>query len=451
MKSSRYVLLMVLFVVLSMSAIALGKTQITIWCLSFDPHINGYTAVNKAFMELNPDIEVILEPQPGQAELGAKMRAALAAGGGAELFSGTGTQILEWAVPGSIQPLTPDVFPSVDWVKENLSPEYYLQCNLNDQIWAVGIPDPPGDTGILVNVDHLNEAGLAVEKAFVDTDQLIDYAKKLAQYDTNGDLIRSGLSFQESNDPTYLLSYIADQGGKFWDNDKQVFTFQIPEAKNALQFFYDLFFVHKVDSINMPNTGDALVQNLASMAFMWPEYLPFTEITYPDMKFDFIMKPAFVKGQKPLFSHSDTWDLLMPSYVSGEKKEAAVKYLQYLASAEGQLVFLEENPGLPTPRSLWDNDYFKTGKGAYLEPVIDAMKEGSFRYWGPFPEQDTLLYNIWWPSIDAMIHGELTVDQTLEQMEVNSNQQVATMKEKYPNVPATFIYWDGLPEDLAIK
>ncbi len=40
------------------------------------------------------------------------------------------------------------------------------------------------------------------------------------------------------------------------------------------------------------------------------------------------------------------------------------------------------------------------------------MKEGSFRYWGPFPEQDTLLYNIWWPSIDAMIHGELTVDQT---------------------------------------
>ncbi len=81
------------------------------------------------------------------------------------------------------------------------------------------------------------------------------------------------------------------------------------------------------------------------------------------------MKPAFVKGQKPLFSHTDTWDLLMPSYVVGEKKEAAVKYLQYLASAEGQLVFLEENPGLPTPRSLWDNDYFKTGKGAYLEPL----------------------------------------------------------------------------------
>ena len=37
MKSNRYVLLMVFFVVLCMSTVALGKTQITIWCLSFDP------------------------------------------------------------------------------------------------------------------------------------------------------------------------------------------------------------------------------------------------------------------------------------------------------------------------------------------------------------------------------------------------------------------------------
>lgn len=262
-----------------------------------------------------------------------------------------------------------------------------MQCNLNDQIWAVGIPDPPGDTGILVNVDHLNEAGLAIEKAFVDTDQLIDYAKKLSQYDDEGNLVRAGLSFQESNDPMYFISYIADQGGKFWDNDKQVFNFQTPEAKNALQFFYDIFFTHKVDSTNMPTTMDALVQNLASMAFMWPEFLPFAKITYPDMNFQFIMKPGFVKGKKPLFSHSDTWNFVMPSYVKDDKKAATIKFLQYLASEEGQLLFLEQNPGLPIPRSLLDHEFYKTGRGAYLEPVIAAMKEGYYRYWGPFPEQ----------------------------------------------------------------
>ncbi|NLJ39384.1 MAG: hypothetical protein GX432_11560, partial [Candidatus Atribacteria bacterium] len=201
----------------------------------------------------------------------------------------------------------------------------------------------------------------------------------------------------------------------------------------------------------MPTTMDALVQNLASMAFMWPEFLPFAKITYPDMNFQFIMKPGFVKGKKPLFSHSDTWNFVMPSYVKDDKKAATIKFLQYLASEEGQLLFLEQNPGLPIPRSLLDHEFYKTGRGAYLEPVIAAMKEGYYRYWGPFPEQDTLLYNIWWPSIDAMIHGQMTVDQTLTQMEENSNKQVDTMKTKYPNVPKVTIYYDGLPEDLAIK
>ena len=130
---------------------------------------------------IKPDIDVILEPQPGQAELGAKMRAALAAGW-SRTFSGTGTQI-QWAVPGQFN-LSLRMCSLNGMGKESIPRLFTMQ--LNDQIWAVGIPDPPGDTGILVNVDHLNEAGLAVEKAFVDTDQLIDYAKKLAQYDTNG-------------------------------------------------------------------------------------------------------------------------------------------------------------------------------------------------------------------------------------------------------------------------
>ncbi len=119
MKKEKIGILIVFCILLLVAPVAYGKTQITVWCLAFDPHVNGSNAVIKAFMEKNPDVEVILEPQPGQADLVAKMRAALAAGEGAELFITPGTTILEWAVPGSIQPLTPDVFPSTNWVKEN--------------------------------------------------------------------------------------------------------------------------------------------------------------------------------------------------------------------------------------------------------------------------------------------------------------------------------------------
>jgi len=70
---------------------AADKVKITVWCFAFDPHVNGFTNVIEAFNSKNPDIEVGLEPQPGQAELVSKMRAALAAGSGtAQAFNTPG-------------------------------------------------------------------------------------------------------------------------------------------------------------------------------------------------------------------------------------------------------------------------------------------------------------------------------------------------------------------------
>lgn len=423
------------------------KVEITVWCFAFDPHVNGYTAVIDAFNEANPDINVTLEPQPGQADLVSKMRAALSAGSGAHAFSTPGTTVYEWAIPGNILPLSPGVV-TLEEVKKNWLPEFYLQCNLNNQIWAVGIPDPPGDAGLVVNLDALKEAGLPQIAKFDDMDQLLSYAKKLTKKE-GGKIVRSGLSFQESNDPMFFYSYIVGQGGRFWDNAKQKFTLQTPEAKKALQFFYDIFYKYEVDTTSLPDTMSALGQNLAAMGFMWPEFLPFAQNTYPDLKFDFIMKPPFVKGKPNVFSHTDTWDLVVPKYVKGAEKDATFKFLKFLVSEEGQLLFLDHNPGLSPLKSLvFNNDYYKTGKGKYLAPVIAAIKAGAYRYWGPFIDADTMLYNIMWPNIDALIHKQVTVDQCLAKMEKELNEQDARTRAKYPNAPKTNIYYDGFPSDI---
>ncbi|GEM_PF-5536783 len=50
-----------------------------------------------------------------------------------------------------------------------------------------------------------------------------------------------------------------------------------------------------------------------------------------------------------------------------------------------------------------------------------------------------------------MIHGQMTVEETLKRMGEDSNKQVETMKAKYPNVPEVIIYYEGLPEDLAVE
>jgi len=422
--------------------------EVIVWCMAFDPHVNGYTNVIEEFNSRHDNIKVILEPQPGQAEMTSKMRSSLSAGKGAHAFTTPGTTITEWVVPGNLLPLSPEVVTTAD-VKKNFLPENYIQCHIGEQIWAVGIPDPPGEAGLIVNADHLKEAGLKVIKEFESVDQLLSYAKKLAKYD--GDrLVRGGLSFQESNDPMFFYSYIVDLGGEFWDNDAQKFTLQTPEAKKALQFFYDIFHKYHLDDVELPDTLSALSQNLTSMGFMWPEFLPFAESLYPDLNFEFIMKPSMTGGKPPI-NHTDTWNVVVPKYVSGAEKDATFEFLRFLISEEGQLLFLDANPGLSPLKSLsFEHEYYKTGKGAYLAPVIEAMKAGQYRYWGPFIDADVMLYDILWPNMDACFHEELTVDEALAKMEKELNEQDARTREKYPDAPKTIIYYEGFPADLKL-
>jgi len=431
-------------------AAAKDKVEITVWCMAFDPHVNGFTNVIDVFNKKNANIKVTLEPQPGQAEMVSKMRSALSAGKGAQAFTTPGTTITEWVVPGNLQPVSPGVV-TTEQVKRDFLPENYIQCHIDEQIWAIGIPDPPGDSGILVNVEHLKEAGLAMVPKFDTKEQLITYAKKLAKVE-DGKLVRGGLSFQESNDPNFFYSWIVDNGGKFWDNDKQKFTLQTKQAKEVLQWFYDLFYTQNVDSTELPDTLSALSQNLTSMGFMWPEFLPFAEGLYPDLDFEFIMKPSFTGKKAPVFSHTDTWNVVVPSYVSGEEKDATFAFLKFLASEEGQLLFLDANPGLSPLKSLvFNNAYYKTGKGKYLAPVIDSMKKGQYRYWGPFIDADVMLYDILWPNMDALFHKQVTVDQCLAKMEKELNDQNARTRAKYPDAPKTIISYDKLPTGLELK
>jgi len=424
------------------------SATVTLWCMAFDPHVNGFDNVISEFQKRHPQIKVMLEPQPGQAEMVSKMRAALAAGKGPHGFTTPGTTITEWVVAGGLQPVSPDVV-TTEFVKKEMFPENYLQCHLEEQIWAIGIPDPPGDAGIIVNVDDLKAAGLEVIGKFDSREQLLEYAKKLSKYDEAGRLTHGGLSFQESNDPMFFYSWIVDNGGRFWDNDSQKFTLQTPEAKEVLQWFYDLFYVHKVDSIELPDSLSALVQNLTSMAFMWPEFLPFAKEAYPELNFAFVMKPPFQLGKAPVINHTDTWNVVVPKYVSGGEKEAMFEFLRFLISEEGQLLFLEANPGFSPLKSLvFKNDYYKTGKGAYLAPVIEAVKAGQYRYWGPFVDADIMLYDILWPNIDALIHQQLTVDECLAKMEQELNEQNTRTRSKYPQAPTTTVYYEGFPAEL---
>jgi ABC-type glycerol-3-phosphate transport system substrate-binding protein len=420
--------------------------EATVWIFAFPADVNSWKDVAKGFSKKYPNIKLNVEAEHGSWDSWtAKKKAAIASKSGADVLMASNSEVYEWSVTKQILPLTPKLWSNED-AKKILWPEYILQSQVDNQVWGIGVSDVPVDAGLIANLDDLKEAGLERVDKFTNTEQMLQYAEKLTVRD--GDTItRAGLSMRDENFGAYLYSYIADQGGQFWDNDTQKFDFNTPEAKAAMQFIIGLFQKQKVDDVKLPSALDGLFANRVAMAytwpgFMWPGFMPST------LNMGFIMKPAFSGAKPPIFSHTSTLSGVIPAYTKNVDQAYCV--VQYLASEEGQLLYLDASPGLSALRSLvLSNDFYKTGKGAYLKPVIDGMKAGTMRYWGPWLDDPTLQLGILYPNILAMVNGRVTVEEGLKQLTDQMNKQVALSRQRVPEAPDTHVYFDKLPDELS--
>lgn len=426
--------------------------ELTVWVMGFDPHVNGWQAVADGYMAQNPNATITVEAQGGQADMLARYKTSLSSGSGADIFTAPGWDVYEWAVTGQILPLSPEVM-TYDEAKATLFPEYILQAPIGDQLWALGIPDPPGDAGIIVNLGLLEAAGLEYIPQFESTEQMLEYARALTE-GSGPRMMTAGLSFQEDNAGTFFLSYIVDQGGVFWDNDTQTFDFTTPEAVAAAEFLTTLYAEEGgTDNAALPPAIDGMLQGSTAMAYLWPEFMPFAAGAAPENRYGFIMKPAFSGTEPAYFGHADTWNAVIPNYVA-DKGTADLAYdvMRYLASEEGQLLFLDQNPGLSPLRSLvFENAYYTEGKGAYLQPLIEAMRQDRLRYYGPFLDGSTIQYDILWANIQDIILGNIGVEEGLQQLTDEANARIVESRASLPDAPDTIIYFDALPSDLAVS
>ena len=404
--------------------------SVAMWSMSFPPHEWMMGAAIEVFQEAGErGFTLDYQPQPGQYS--AKLRAAMSADEAPDIFVMHGTALLELALAGHIAPVTPDIV-TLEQAKREFMPETYLQSLYDGNLYAIGVPDPPGDAGLVANLDHLEEAGLEHLTVFENIDQMLDYAEQLVIREGD-DILRAGLMFTgDGNNPIYWLSAIIDLGGTWFDNDNQVFTLQTAESTAAMQFFYDVVWEKRLDDPALGNnSSDALAQGLASLAFKWPEFVPYSGTAFPGLRLGFIVKPGFTEGKPAIFNHSDTWNLAVWS--GTENKDSVTEFLSYCAQREVQRAMLEQNPGIsPLKEINFNDDFFVTGKGAYLAPVLDAITKGQYRYYGPFGNMDTLEYDIMWPVMNRMLQQELTVEETLVEMENALNDEMAQYQDKYP-------------------
>ena len=418
--------------------------EATVWIMDFAPDIQSWKDVADGFSKKYPNIKLNVEPQFDWDETIAKEEAALAAKSGADVFMTGGWALYEWSVTKQILPLTPKLWSYED-AKKILWPEYILQSQVDNQVWAIGVSDAPGDAGLIANLDDLKEAGLEKVDKFTNTEQMLQYADKLTV--RNGDAItRAGLSMRDrASAPTSTATSptrAASSGTTIPRNS----TSTRPKPRPRCSLSSTSSRSRRWMMCSCPTPGRPAPEPVA-MAYMWP-FILWPGFKPPDLNMGFIMKPAF-SGDKPaIFSHADTLNAVIPAYTKNVDQAYCV--VQYLASEEGQLLYLDASPGLSALRSLvLTNDFYKTGKGAYLKPVIEGMKAGTMRHWGPWLDGHTLQYDILYPNILAMINGRMTVEEGLKQLTDQMNKQVALSRQRVPEAPDTQVFFDKLPDELS--
>jgi multiple sugar transport system substrate-binding protein len=192
--------------------------------------------------------------------------------------------------------------------------------------------------GILVNMTYYRSKITGRTPADWRTwGDVVTDAKQLTQYDPNGKVTVAGLEFRH-RDPIkhILLALILQQGGKFWNEQRNGFTFNTPEARTALKWLADAAQVDKyVDReparLRFLELAIRLVQDQVGMLYIgtWGHAIATEAARMQNrtVELQYFKHPPFL-GTEHAFVQNAGWSLVVPK--NSENAAAALELARFL-------------------------------------------------------------------------------------------------------------------------
>lgn len=245
-----------------------GPIQISVWG-GFPEMEPFYKYAAAEYKKVNPNVEVTVLSQPLR-EFEQKLSATIP--------SDTASDIVEismYANQKFIQAgLIPELPPKVkDFFMTSGRYSDFVKANNTSKGKLYGLPIFQGRTALFWNKKMFQEAGLSgPPKTFTE---MANYAKKLAKYDANGNLTRSGhslrLSGQGSGVAEKFWFVLYPMGGTVISEGKEKGMYHAgynnDAGKKALKYYIDAVHVDKWDSHTIKHDADAFELEMTAMFF----------------------------------------------------------------------------------------------------------------------------------------------------------------------------------------
>lgn len=315
--------------------------------------------VKAAFEAKNPDIELIIDDLPFAQEHD-KILSLDMAGMPPDIITASGAWVTEFADAGIIAPIDEFVERLPQDYKDAIEGPMFLPWKGK----TYGVPITFGNIALFYNKKLLEEAKIEPPKTW---DEFLEASKKLTdpsknQYALTGNIVA---------EPPTVISYevfpfILQAGGKIIDNNRAAFN--SPEGIKALEFYKSLIKEHKVATPGELNAGEKEKRanfSAGNIAFMFegPWGVAIQKKANPDLEFGVVPLP------KDQMTGTVAQGSVLTLAAKSKNKEAAWKFIEFMGSAEGQLLWDKATNFFPYNKETMKNDYFQNDP--YLKVFVD--------------------------------------------------------------------------------
>ena len=312
-------------------------TTIRVTCWESGEALEPFNNAIEKFQAENPEIQVQLECIP--QEYGTKLLAQLAAGSAPDIFQNGDGDVAKYVQEGAVAPLD-DFISGADGLDMNaFLPGVASFGQVEGQTYYLTKDYSP--LVLYYNKKLFDEAGVAYPTADWTWDNLLEAAQALPKPDG----AQWGIQMPNSwGDLTWLrgvLPLIYQNGGSVISDDGLTTTGHLnsPETVAAIQWYADLIRTHKVapSKADMDALAGVDLFQTGKVAMLWTGRWPLKDfIANPELEFGTMGLPAGPSGK----ANALCWAGFTLN-ANSEKKDAAWKFLKYIAAGEGAQEFAD--------------------------------------------------------------------------------------------------------------
>lgn len=318
--------------------------EIEYWQYFFDARVDAMEQLIEKFEAANPDITVKMTHFP-YADYRTKVAAAIPAGEGPDVVQLFYGWLNDYSEAKLIQPLPADSFPP-----EKIEEEFFPMVKAmrrGDNYMA--LPTAVRSLALFYNERMFDKAG--IEKPPETLDELIETAKKLTERDGAGNITAVGITTgMTAQDHHWFREVLVRQfGGEPYQDTYKTVNYNNEAGLAALKFYTDLEKEHGVTKSGFMDEPQAAFKGQRAGMHIDGSFRIGSLNKIRGMKWGVAELPAGPNGEKS--NYSSYWVNAITTKATGEKYDAAVKFMEYITSDEAMQIWLDVVGELPAKPS----------------------------------------------------------------------------------------------------